>query len=209
MQSQSLSFQDPPSSAPFHPGGSPGHDGARDVTRHLQDLACGDDGAFDAVVALVYRQLERIAHRNLRHLRFGQTLDTRGLVHETYLKMLGQGPVSWRDRQHFFAVTSRAMRQILVDHARRRHAQKRGSGVENVELQEHLLVSADDCRHILQLETALEQLEGVDPQLRLVVEHRFFGGLTEAEIAQVLEVSERTVQRLWRRARIWLRNELG
>ena len=182
---------------------------AREVTQHLRQLAEGQDGAFDVLVDLVYRQMEAIARGQLRKLRFGQTLDTRSLVHEAYMKMLHQEPVDWQDRQHFFAVTSRAMRQILVDHARRRSARKRGGGEEAVELQEELLVSHQDSEHILQLDLALERLGELDGALRKVVELRFFGGLSESETAEAMGSSLRTVQRLWQRARIWLRAELG
>ena len=181
----------------------------QDVTHHLRQLAEGRDGAFDVLVGLVYPQMEGIARGQLRKLRFGQTLDTRGLVHEAYLKMLHQEPVDWQDRQHFFAVTSRAMRQILVDHARRRSAQKRGGGEEAVELHEELLVSHDDSDHVLQLDQALGRLGELHQDLRQVVELRFFGGLSEPETAEAMGTSLRTVQRLWQRARIWLRSELG
>ena len=183
--------------------------GPMGVTRHLRDMAAGSDGAFDQVIDLVYPQLEKIAHGQLRYRHFGQTMDTQGLVHETYLKMLHQGSVDWKDRQHFFAVTSRAMRQILVDHARRRNAQKRGSGEEVCELKDELLVSANDSAHVLELDSALDRLARIDTKLRDVVQHRFFGGLSEEETAEAMGVSLRSVQRLWRRARIWLREELA
>jgi RNA polymerase sigma factor (TIGR02999 family) len=179
------------------------------VTRHLHDMVDGSSDAFDRVIDLVYPQLAKIAHGQLRYRHFGQTMDTRGLVHETYLKMLQQGSVEWKDRQHFFAVSSRAMRQILVDHARRRNAQKRGSGEEVQELNEELLVSGEDSERVLELSSALDRLARIDTKLRDVVQHRFFGGLSEEETAEAMDISLRSVQRLWRRARVWLRGELA
>ena len=180
-----------------------------DVTRHLRRLAEGESHAFEQVVSLVYRQLEELARSNLRRHRASPSLDTRSLVHETYLKMLNQRQLDWQNRRHFFAVTSHAMRQILVDHARRRNAAKRGSGQEAEELDEHrLLVSDDDSDDILQLDEALKQLAEIHEDLHQLVELKFFGGLTEPELAEALDVSERTVQRMWKRARAWLKVEI-
>lgn len=183
-----------------------------DLTAQLQRFADGDAKAFDALIPRVYEHLERIAQSQLRHHQRGLTVETCVLVHETYLKLLGQRQLDFENRQHFFAISALAMRQVLVDHARRRVAAKRGGGVEAVPLDEGvgdaLLVSASECDDILALDQALERLDGLDPRLRQVVEMRYFGGLGEREIARVLDVTERTVQRLWRRARAWLRESL-
>ena len=180
-----------------------------DVTRELRRLADGESQAFQEVVSMVYRQLEELARSHLRRHKSSLSLDTRGLVHETYLKMLNQRQLDWQNRRHFFAVTSQAMRQVLVDHARRRNAAKRGSGQEAEPLEEErLLVSSDDCLEILRLDEALKHLAEINQDLHQLVEYRFFGGLKEPEIAEALGVSERTVQRMWKRARAWLRQEL-
>lgn len=186
-------------------------EGARleSVTRNLQRLADGDGAAFGEVVSQVYGQLEELAHSHLRRHRSTPSLDTRALVHETYLKMLHQRQLDWQNRHHFFAVTSSAMRQIVVDHARRRSALKRGAGERPEQLDETAIwVSEEDCDEILHLDQVLERLAQVDEELRRLVEYRFFGGLTETEIAETLGVSERTVQRKWKRARAFLRREM-
>lgn len=155
----------------------------------------------------VYDELRRLARRHVR--RDADTLQPTALVHEAYLRLACDPRVVERGRSYFFAAAARAMRQILVDHARRRSAQKRGGGEEAVELQEELLVSHDDSDHVLQLDQALGRLGELHQDLRRVVELRFFGGLSEPETAEAMGTSLRTVQRLWQRARIWLRAELG
>ena len=139
-----------------------------------------------------------------------RTIDTTGLVHEAYLKLVDQTRAEYRDRSHFFAVAARAMRQILVDEARRRSAGKRGGGVAAVTLEEdrHGGVSAD-ADFLLSLEEALQSLGRLDPRLPRVVECRFFAGLSEEETADALGISTRTVQRDWMRAKAWLREEMG
>lgn len=181
----------------------------QNVTFFLQGIADGDSGAFDKVVSLVYPELRQIARRQLRRMRFGDTLDTTCLVHEAYLKLADRHAANWQNRNHFFAISAHAMRQILVDHARRHTAQKRGGGEAAESLDDSHAIVVDDAEHILQLNEALEQLGEIDERMLKVVECRFFAGLSEQEIAEVLDVSATTVQRLWRRARAWLRAEMS
>lgn len=179
-----------------------------DITRVLVAYREGEKGAFDRLMGMVYDDLRRIAHHQLRRHRPGQTLSTTGLVHEAYLKMVDQSRVSWQDRVHFFRISSRAMRQILVDYARRRAAEKRGGGQVETTLDEGWAAVAEQAGTVLELNAALERLAEVDERLVQVVECRFFAGLTEEETAEALGVSARTVQRDWRRARAWLQEEL-
>jgi RNA polymerase sigma factor (TIGR02999 family) len=165
--------------------------------------------AAQALFARVYAELRGLAHR-VRGGRAGETLNTTALVHEAYLKLAGSGPVPWKDERHFFAVAARAMRQVLVDAARRRLAGKRGGG-------EPLALSYDDAVHaspirpaeLLALDEALERLAAFDVRRAQVVEHRMFAGLSTTETARLLGVSTGTVERDWRAARAWLSAELA
>ena len=167
---------------------------------------------MDRLFPLVYDQLRRIAHRRLQDERPGHTLGTTGLVHETYLKLVDQTRVEWRDRSHFFRVASMAMRRILVDYARRDRALRRGGGLDRVALDEDAaaIEASIDARgeRLLALDEALERLAAVNERLSQVVECRYFGGLTEEETAEALGTSSRTVQRDWAKARGWLYLEL-
>jgi RNA polymerase sigma factor (TIGR02999 family) len=178
------------------------------VTRLLLAHGRGEEGAFDRLVAVVYDDLKDVARRQLRW-RVGQTLNTTGLLHEAYLKMVDQAQVSWQDRGHFFAIAAHAMRQILVDHARSRGAQKRGAGAHHTGLDGVEVAVAEEADRLLAVETALGRLGELDPALVRVVECRYFAGYTEEETAEALGVAKRTVQRLWLRARLWLKEELG
>ncbi len=171
----------------------------------------GDAEAFSRLVPLVYEDLRRIARRSLRAGGPRKTLDTTGLVHEAYLKLVDQTRANWRDRGHFFAVAARAMRQILVDEARRRCAGKRGGGVPAVTLEDdgRGAAIAADAERLLEIEEALSALARLDERLPKIVECRFFAGLSEEETALALGVSPRTVQRDWMRAKAWLREEMG
>ena len=175
-------------------------EGHGEVTRLLHAAVGGDQDALDRLVPLVYDDLHRMAHRQLGREGGGHTLQTTGLVHEAYMKLAG-GKVNAANRSHFLAIAARAMRQVLVDYARRRKAEKRGSGLAAVTLndgEQGMEVSTDD---ILALDEVLEQLE---PRQRQVVELRFFGGMEEKDIAEALKISERTVRRDWVKARAWL-----
>lgn len=180
-----------------------------DVTDLLLAYGQGDRQAFDRLVPLIYDDLHRIARRHLRRGRPGQTLNTTGLVHEVYLKMIDPSRIDWQNRAHFLAVSARAMRQVIVSHARRRSADKRGGGALAVTLDEGQIAIDEQAEGLLALDQALSRLAQRNERLARVVECRFFAGLSEEETAEALSVSLRTAQRDWLRARAWLREELG
>lgn len=182
---------------------------SHEITQLLVAYREGDRGAFDRLVPLVYDDLRKIARRHLRRGRPGHTLDTTGLVHEYYLKMADQSPVSWKDRGHFLAVSACAMRQVLISYARKKSAAKRGGGERPVTLDEGRISLDDQAAWLLDLDQALERLAELEPRLARVVECRFFAGLSEEETAEALDVSVRTVQRDWKRARAWLQEDLS
>jgi len=180
---------------------------SQNLTQLLLAWGDGDEAARDALIPMVYDQLRRIARRHMRHERVGHSLQTNALINEAYLKLIEQS-VSWQDRNHFFGIAARLMRQILVDHARARQRLKRGGDAHQISLTAagaELGESAD----LLALNDALETLAEVDPQRSRIVELRFFGGLTIEETAQVMRISTPTVERGWRAARAWLQTELG
>jgi RNA polymerase sigma factor (TIGR02999 family) len=179
------------------------------VTALLAGWSRGDRGAFAELVPLVYEELRAIAARQLVRERVGHTLQPTALVHEAYLRLVDQRRVDWRNRAHFFGVAAQIMRRILVDHARRHAAEKRGDGVQSIPIDDVLQVAAPGDVPILALDHALERLENVDVDLARIVELRAFGGLTIEEAAHVLNVSPSTAKREWRTARAWLYRELG
>lgn len=162
--------------------------------------------SLDRIVPLVYSELRVIAHRQLRAR--GGTLDTTGLVHEAYLKLVDQSRANWRDRSHFLALAAVAMRHVLVDRAKARAAFKRGGGRVRITLNEGEIGIDDQPEALLQIDEAMNRLAALEPRLARVVECRFFGGLTEEEIAEALDITVRTVQRDWAKARMILRSEL-
>ena len=169
----------------------------------------GDPGAHDEAFPLVYDELRRLARRQLRREADGHTLSTTALVHEAYLRLADQTRGRWQDRAHFLAIAATAMRRILVDHARRHHAAKRGGAARRVPLERIEDLATDDRAEILvALDAALARLASLDPRQARVVECRFFGGLTEEETAEALGVGLRTVKRDWAKARSWLYQEL-
>jgi len=182
-------------------------DDPRSITDHLVQLRHGNPEAMEQLLPLVYAELRLMAHRQLRAERPGHTLGTTGLVHETYLKLVDQTRVQWKDRAHFLAVAARAMRRILVDYARRYRALRRGGGLQRVALPEDAAV-AERGEILLALDQALERLGTLNERLSRVVECRFFGGLSEEETASALGVTTRTVERDWVKARGWLYVEL-
>jgi RNA polymerase sigma factor (TIGR02999 family) len=182
-----------------------GHD---QVTRLLEDYSAGDESVVDGLIPLVYPDLRRIAHRRLRSEPAALTLDTTALVHETYLNLVDQTRCDWNDRAHFFAVASRLMRRVLIDYARRKKAEKRGGGAVRVTLQEEMAATDPRFGDLLALDDALEELSAHHERMGRVVECRFFGGMTVEETAAALDVSTRTVERDWTRARAYLKRKL-
>lgn len=179
-----------------------------EITRLLREVRGGDRSAFDRLLPLVYDSLREISRRQLRRRGGDVELRTTELVHETYLKMAGQGWADWEDRTHFFAVAARAMRQILVDHARRRGAAKRGGDRRPVTLKGRHVQFRIRPVELLAIDEALDRLDALNERLRRVVELRFFGGMTEREVAAALDVSTRTVERDWVKARLFLHRQL-
>lgn len=182
---------------------------AHDVTALLGEWSRGNRTALEQLLPLVYAELRRIASRQLRGERADHTLQPTALVHEVYLRLIDQRRVDCQDRAHFFGVAAQVMRRILVDHARRQGAGKRGNGVPRVTIEEAHSAAAPDEMSVLTLDLALGRLEALDADLARIVELRAFAGLTIDEAAQVLDVSASTAQRDWRAARAWLKLELG
>ena len=180
-----------------------------EVTHLLHAWRQGDENAFEELLPMVYGDLHRLARGQLRRERAGWTLDTTSLVHEAYLRLQGAAAVDWQDRNHFMAVAARAMRQVVVEYARRRLAEKRGSGQRPGTLDESRIAVDDHATWLLDLGRALDRLAEHRERLARVVECRFFAGLTNAETAAALGASERTVKREWTFARSWLQGELG
>src|SRR5829696_616784 len=180
----------------------------RQVTDLLLEMRGGDTQAMDRLFPLVYEELRRLAHAQLRRERPGHTLGTTGLVHETYVRMVDQTRVEWRDLGHFLLIAAWAMRRILVDYARRNRAARRGGGSVRFTLDADV-PAAERGEMLLALDEALERLAVLDRRLSQVVECRYFGGLTEQETANVLGVTRRTVQRDWAKARGWLYLEMN
>jgi RNA polymerase sigma factor (TIGR02999 family) len=187
--------------------------GGGEITRHLGAFRSGEAEAEARLMELTYRELRKIAAGHLRRERTARSLQSNDLVHEAYLRLAGQADARqvdtpWRDRSHFFQVAAHVMRQILIDRARKRHACKRGGGVPQITLDRALDFIAAQSADLLVLEEALSRLQVFDQRQCQVVEMRFFAGMSEEEIAEVLGVSARTVTREWRMARAWLHKEL-
>lgn len=178
------------------------------VTAVLASVRAGENGALDRLFILVYDDLRRRAHRELTRGGRGRTLATTALVHEAYLKLVASEAQGWENRMHFFCVAAHAMRQIIVDQARRRLAQKRGGGLARVDLDEHSLATDARVEELVALDAALEHLAAMDARLGQIVELRFFAGLSVEDTAKLLDVSDRTVKRDWRTARAFLHHEL-
>ena len=179
------------------------------ITRLLHDMQRGDSGAADRLVPIVYRELRRIAAALMKHERADHTLQPTAVVHEALLRLMGGEPVGFENRAHFFAIAARIMRQLLVDHARRRVADKRGGDeLHQVELEDALVLSIEQSTDVLALHGALEQLERLDERQSRIVEMHYFSGNSVEEIAVVVGVSERTVKRELQTARLFLRQQL-
>jgi RNA polymerase sigma factor (TIGR02999 family) len=182
---------------------------ADQVTELLVAWRDGQPGALDRLLPLVYGELRRQARAHLRRERPGHTLQPTALVHEAFLRLVGQRGAQWQNRRQFFAVASQAMRRALVDHARARSAAKRGAGLTRVALADAAQAAAPLDVDVLALDQALGRLERLDPRQVRVVELRYFGGLSAEEAAAALDVSLATVNRDWAMARAWLFRELG
>jgi RNA polymerase sigma factor (TIGR02999 family) len=183
--------------------------GSHEITQLLLAWSEGDSEALDRLAPLVYDELHRLAKSYMRKERARHTMQTTALIHEAYLRLIDAGQVEWRNRAHFFGVASRAMRQILVAMARERGCQKRGGGARQVSLDEAMMIDEGRDEDLVALDEALGALAKIDARKAQVVEMRFFGGLTEEEIAAALGVSTETVRRDWRLARSWLRRKLS
>ncbi|HKF47740.1 MAG TPA: sigma-70 family RNA polymerase sigma factor [Terracidiphilus sp.] len=180
-----------------------------EVTHLLHELKRGQREAEERLIPLVYGELHRIAAAYLRREAPDHSLQPTALVHEAYLRLNDIKEIDWQSRSHFFAVSATVMRRILVDHARANRARKRGDGWDAVSLNEAILPSPERAPEILALDEALNRLSGLDPRQARIVELRFFAGMSEEEIGEVLGISSRTVKRDWRVAKAWLFKELS
>ena len=174
----------------------------------LQGWRAGDRQALDALLPLVYKELRRVAHFQLRNERPNHSLQSAGLVNEAYLRLVGMSSPQWESRTHFFAVAAQLMRQILVDYARRHGAAKRGANMPKVTLEDAMVASRRKDMDVIALDDALTDLGKIDPRQSRVVELRYFAGLSLEEISQVMEIAPATVQRDWTAARAWLHREM-
>jgi RNA polymerase sigma factor (TIGR02999 family) len=181
----------------------------QEVTQLLGEWSSGDKGALDKLIPLVQPELHRLAHQYMSRERAGHTLQTTALLDEAYLLLVDNRKPSWQNRTHFVAAAAQLMRRIMVDHARERHALKRGGGALKVTLDEAALVTETRSEELLALDEALERLAAQDPRKSQIVELRYFGGLTAEETAEFLKLSLRTVEREWNMAKAWLYRALS
>lgn len=178
------------------------------VTELLLAWGQGDESALDRLMPMVHEELHRLARREMRGERTGHTLQTTALVNEAYLRLIDARRVHWHDRAHFFALSARLMRRILVDHARSRQYLKRGGGAKQITLDDALVVAEARSADLIALDDALQALAAVDPRKSQVIEMRYFGGLTVDETAEALSISPETVTRDWRFGKVWLLRKL-
>ena len=186
----------------------PDHSDTNSVTELLQAWSLGDKGALDRLLPLIHDDLRTLARRRLQSLAPGASMQATALVNEAWLKLAGSPPLVSVSRVHFKRIAARAMRQVLIEAARRRNAQKRGGGLTPVTFDEALDQTASGADDLLALDAALEELARIHPRQALMVESRFFGGLDISETAELLGVSEATILRDWRAAKAWLAHEL-
>ncbi|SRR5581483_2997415 len=180
-----------------------------EVTQILEEWRAGNPSASERLFPLVYDELRRQARRHLNRERADHTLQPTALVHEAYMRMVDQTSPQIENRAHFFGFASRVMRQILVDHAREHNAEKRGGAAQRLSLADVDLLPQQGAADMLELDEAMKKLEALDERKCHVVDMRFFGGLKESEIAEVLGVNEKTVRRDWQFAKLWLYRELS
>ncbi|MBI1786438.1 MAG: sigma-70 family RNA polymerase sigma factor [Acidobacteria bacterium] len=179
-----------------------------EVTGLLAAWRGGDSGALDRLIPIVYEDLRRVAARYMRSEQPGHTLQTTALVHEAYMRLTREQDRTWENRAHFFAVAAQIMRNLLVDHARAAAREKRGGGAAHLALDEESGLTAVDPDVLLALDDAMRRLAEVDPRASRIVELRYFVGLSNEEVADVIGTTERTVRRDWNTAKAWLRAEL-
>jgi len=182
---------------------------ANEVTQLLIDWGEGDKAALDKLLPLVDEELRRLASRYMRRENPGHTLQTSALVNEAYLRLVEQKSVHWQNRAHFFGIAAQLMRRILVDHARTRQYAKRGGGAQKVSLDEAAMLTEERAAGLVALHEALTELSGMDERKGRIVEMKFFGGLTTEEVAEVLQVTPRTIEREWRKAKAWLHHAIS
>ena len=180
-----------------------------EITQLLAEWSNGNQTALDKLYPLVYDELHRMASRYMNRERKGHTLQTTALINEAYVRLVDQKHVHWENRAHFFAISAKIMRRILIDHARLHAYAKRGGGAQKVSLDETAMVADERASDLLLLDEALNRLAEMDQRRSQVVELRYFGGLNNEEIAGVLKISENTVTRDWKMARAWLYQELS
>lgn len=181
-----------------------------EITRMLIALTDGNTEVVNNLLPLIYNELRSLAGNYLRRERVSHTLQPTALVHEAYIKLIDQKQVKWQNRAHFFGIAAQIMRRILVDHARKHTADKRGGDAEKLPIEEEILVVSNEKSHeLLALDEALENLEKMDEQKAKIVELRYFGGLSIEETAEVLGVSVATVNRQWRMAKAWLYGQIA
>jgi RNA polymerase sigma factor (TIGR02999 family) len=178
------------------------------ITELLAEWSDGNQSALDELYPLVYDELHRLARRYMSRERKGHTLQTTALINEAYVRLVDQKNVHWANRSHFFAISAQIMRRILIDHARRHAYAKRGGGAQQVSLEDVAVITPSLGSELMRLDEALKSLAEMDPRRSQVVELRYFGGLSNEEIAGVLNVSENTVTRDWNMARAWLYQQL-
>jgi RNA polymerase sigma factor (TIGR02999 family) len=179
-----------------------------DITQLLAEASRGDQATVDALFEAVYIELRRMAKDYLRDERPDHTLQPTALVHEAYLRLMGGQEIVWQNRAQFFSIASQVMRHILVDHARKHTADKRGNGANKLSLDDAVDLAAARNVNLVALDEALVTLEALDEEQSKIVELRFFGGLTIREIAETLEISEMTVSRKWKTAKLWLHQQV-
>jgi RNA polymerase sigma factor (TIGR02999 family) len=181
----------------------------KDVTELLHELSAGKEGAEEALLQVIYGELRALAHHFMGQERAGHTLQTTALVHEAYLRLCGTKQKNWEGKSHYMRLAARAMRRVLIDHARRKESHKRGRRPHKVTLDPEMAIQIDDTVDLLALDRALTKLGDLHPRMVQVVELRYFCGLTVEETARLLDISPRTAESDWKMARAWLKVELN
>ena len=194
---------------PNEPNGPFGEESSGEITNLLRAWSAGDQAALDRLAERVYPELRRMARRYMKNERQANTLQSAGLVHDVYLRLVDVSRVEWRERAQFYAMAAQMMRRILVDAARARASKKRGGSAARVNIDDAALLSPEPDQSILALHEALVTFSRLAPRQARVVELRYFGGLTEEEIVAALDISPRTVRRDWSFAKAWLSRELN